>query len=77
MFDGLKKTEVSILVARARNIVIEARTPKIMELIKKRTGLYPIKDQDTRWGSTFIMLDRLLKLQDIIQEMQLALVILS
>ena len=65
--DGLKRREALNLVARLRNIAIAARTPKIAEILKGKTGLTAILDQETRWGSTWEMIDRLIRMKVEIQ----------
>ena len=65
--DGLKRREALNLVARLRNIAIAARTPKIVEILKGKTGLTAILNQETRWGSTWEMIDRLIRMKVEIQ----------
>ena len=44
------------------------RTPKIHEILKKKKGV-AVLDQETRWWSTFQLVERLIQLKDIINEM--------
>ena len=69
--DGLKGNEVSRLVGKSRRVAKEARTPIISESIKAKSGKAAIIDQDTRWGSTYLMIERVLELKPYIQEIGL------
>ena len=68
VFDGIKNSSAETVIGRIRNVVKEGRTPKISEIIKKRTKKFLLLDMDTRWGSTFMMLDRLIELKAAVQE---------
>lgn len=69
VYDGIKNSRAEAVIGRARNVVKEARTPKLGELIKKRTKKVAVLDMDTRWGSIYLMLDRLIELRTTIEEM--------
>jgi hypothetical protein len=67
--DGIKNSRAAGIIGRIRNIVKEARNSKLSEIIKKRTKKVVLLDMDTRWGSTFMMLERLIELRPTIEEM--------
>nr|XP_039273925.1 uncharacterized protein LOC120347876 [Styela clava] len=46
-----------------------ARTPKIDAILKRRTGKGAIIDQATRWGSTYLMIQRLLEIKNSLIDM--------
>jgi len=68
VFDGIKNSRAEGIIGRIRNVVKEGRTPKISEIIRKRTKKILLLDMDTRWGSTFMMVDRLIELKAAVQE---------
>lgn len=67
--DGLKHPNAAHLLSRARAVVKEARAPIVSERLKRETGLRAILDQDTRWGSTYQMLDRLVQMKTSIYDL--------
>ena len=66
--DGLKET-ASGVVAKLRNVAKEARSPKINEQLRRRAKKVALLDQETQWGSTYLMIDRLIELKSFIAEM--------
>lgn len=48
----------------------ECLTPKIHEHIKKEMKTTAVLDQDTRWGSTYEMVEKLVRLKPIILEIE-------
>jgi len=62
--DGLKINAVASLISRIRHVVVAARTPKIDAILKRKVYKGAILDQATRWGSTYLMIERLLELKD-------------
>ena len=54
--DGLHNTHSANLISRARQIAKAARTPKLMEVLKNQAAKVAILGQETRWGSTCLML---------------------
>ena len=62
--DGLKINSVASLIIRIRRVVVAARTPKIDAIFKRKVYKGAILDQATRWGSTYLMIERLLELKD-------------
>ena len=50
-------------------MAVELRTPKINEILKRKHKLVAVLDQATRWGSSFQMVDRIIRLREAIKEM--------
>ena len=67
--DGLKQSRIKDVLGRARNVAVQLRTPKINEVLKRKHKLVAVLDQDTRWGSSFQMVDRIIRLREAIKEM--------
>ena len=61
--DGLKVRHVASLISKIRQVVVAARSPKIGAILRRKTNKVAILDQATRWGSTYLMLERLLELK--------------
>ena len=61
--DGLKVRNVASLISKIRHVVVAARSPKIDAILRRKTNKGAILDQATRWGSTYLMLERLLELK--------------
>ena len=67
--DGLKKT-ASGVIAKLRNIAMEARSPKINQQLRRRAKKVGLLDQETRMqGSTYAMIDRLIELRSFLEKM--------
>ena len=49
-------------------MAVELRTHKLHEIVKKRNKGVAVLDQETRWGSTFQMVEHLIRLKDVIKE---------
>ena len=64
ILDGLKKTNSGTIISHVRRVVKKALVPKLYESLKEATGICVILDNDTRWGSTFLMLQRLCRMKD-------------
>ena len=62
--DGLQEKHVNRLVTKVRHVAITARTPKIDAILKRKIKKGAIIDQATRWGSTYLMIQRLLELKE-------------
>ncbi|KAM5125247.1 LOW QUALITY PROTEIN: uncharacterized protein ACMZJ9_022334 [Mantella aurantiaca] len=62
--DGLKDRHASTLICKLRQVTVAAGAPKTDEILKRRAGKGAILDQTTRWGSTYLMVKRLLELKD-------------
>ena len=60
---GLKVRHVASLISKIRQVVVAARSPNIDAILRKKTNKGAILDQATRWGSTYLMLERLLELK--------------
>lgn len=67
--DGLKQSRIKDVLGRARKLAVELRTPKINEVLKRKHSVVAVLDQDTRWGSSFQMVDRIIRLKEVIKEM--------
>lgn len=67
--DGLREVHATSICENVRNAAIAARTPKIHAIIKRRAGKGAILDQATRWGSTYLMIQRLLELKFYLEDM--------
>jgi bifunctional polynucleotide phosphatase/kinase len=71
------KTNISVstlskaegVIGRIRNVVKEGRTPKINEYILTREKKVLVLDMDTRWGSIYMMVDRLIEVKSSVQEL--------
>ena len=57
------------VIGRIRNVVKEGRTPKINEFILAREKKVLVLDMDTRWGSIYMMVDRLIEVKSTVQEL--------
>ncbi|XP_050543048.1 uncharacterized protein LOC126906528 isoform X3 [Daktulosphaira vitifoliae] len=66
--DGLKIPVIQQVLSRARHVVKKLRTPTNAGLLKRNNLKLAIIDVDTRWSSTYDMLERLLKLKSFCQE---------
>jgi hypothetical protein len=66
--DGLKNANAASMIARIRNLAVELRTPKISEKVKKAGLRMAVLDQETRWGSTYLMVERVLELKGFVNE---------
>jgi bifunctional polynucleotide phosphatase/kinase len=66
-FQLLSKAEG--VIGRIRNVVKEGRTPKINEYILTREKKVLVLDMDTRWGSIYMMVDRLIEVKSSVQEL--------
>lgn len=60
--DGLRQPYAANLVGRVRNIAVAARTLKLDGILKRRAGKGSILNQATAWGSTYLMIQRVLEL---------------
>ncbi|XP_050528080.1 uncharacterized protein LOC126898183 [Daktulosphaira vitifoliae] len=66
--DGLKIPVIQQVLSRARHVVKKLRTPTYAGLFKRNNLKLAIIDVETRWSSTYDMLERLLKLKSFCQE---------
>lgn len=57
--DGLRQPHASTLVGRVRNIAVAAKTPKLDAILKRCAGKGAVLEQATRWGSTYMMIQRI------------------
>ncbi|XP_044134821.1 AP-4 complex subunit mu-1 isoform X1 [Bufo gargarizans] len=67
--DGLKDRHAATLISKLRQVTVAARAPKTDAILKRRAGKGANLDKTTRWGSTYLMVKRLLELKDFIEEM--------
>ena len=66
--DGLKQRRAGAVLAQARNVAKKLRAPNMLSSLKNKGQLLPVIDVETRWGSSFLMLKRLLSLKDVVQD---------
>lgn len=67
--DGLKGRPAATMISRFRKVATSARTPKIDSIVRKHAGMGAILDQETRWGSTYMMIKRLLDLKPYLEDL--------
>ena len=67
--DGLKEKHAQNLISKIRQVVLVGRTSKIDEILKRRVGKNAVIDQATRWGRTYLMIQRLLEIKDSLVDM--------
>ncbi|XP_073410249.1 uncharacterized protein [Dendrobates tinctorius] len=67
--ESLQEGHAGNLIGKVRKLVIAARTPKIDSILKRRAGKGAIVDQATLWGSTYLMIERLLELKPFLIDM--------
>lgn len=67
--DGLTQRHASNIIAKIRQVAVAARTSKLDAILKRRAGKGALLDQATRWGSTYLMVKRLLELKDTLVDM--------
>ena len=65
--DGLKDRHTAAVIGRLRAVAKEARHSKINEEIKRRANKVALLDQETRWGSIYLMIQRLVELKRVIK----------
>ena len=66
--DGIHHSRAGGVLGRIREVAKEARKPTMMEIIKQRTNKVALLDMETRWGSTYCMLNRIIDLRAIVDE---------
>ena len=64
-----KKRSVASLISKFRQVAKAARTTQIDSILKKHSGMGAILDQETRWGSTYMMIKRLLDLKVYLEDL--------
>ena len=65
--DALKEPQVANVIGKLKAVAVEARTPIIDEEVKSMAGKSALLANETRWGSQYVMIQRLLDLKEIIQ----------
>lgn len=68
--DFLRQDKFNRVVVIAQKLTAKLRTPTARILLKKENLKSPLMFQETRWSSTFNMLDRLLELKDFCEQNQ-------
>ena len=67
--DGLQEGHAAALIEKLRKLATAARTPKVDSILKRRAGKAAIIDQATQWGSTYLMIQRLVELKPFLVDM--------
>ncbi|XP_023212677.1 uncharacterized protein LOC111615505 [Centruroides sculpturatus] len=67
--DGLKDSQVAKIITKLRQVATVARTPKIDAILRRRARKGIILDQPTHWGSTYLMVKRLLELKTFLEDL--------
>ena len=67
--DALNGRYASKLIGIVRSIAIRARNLKIDAILKRSVKIGAIIDQSTRWGSTYLMIERIFQLKFILSDM--------
>ncbi|KAM9307836.1 uncharacterized protein PAF06_011978 [Gastrophryne carolinensis] len=67
--DSLQQGHAATLIGKVRKLATAARTPKVDSILKRRAGKGAIIDQATRWGSTYLMIQRLVELKSYLIDM--------
>ena len=67
--DGLKERHASKLIGIVKSIAICTRNLKSDAILKRRVKIGAIIDESTRWGSTYLMIERILQLKSILSYM--------
>lgn len=67
--DALKKGRPEKFVTKIRKVAQHLRTSHTDGILKRRAGKGMLIDMPTRWGSTFLMLERLLHLKAVVQDL--------
>ena len=67
--DALKKGRPEKFLSKIRKIAQFLRSPHTDIVLKRRAGKGMLIDMATRWGSTYLMLERLLELKCVVQDL--------
>ena len=67
--DGLKQPHCNKLLTKTHHVVAKLRSPNVISLLEKREKKRPVLDTCTRWGSTYLMIKRLLELRNSIKKL--------
>ena len=68
--DFVKDREVASVIATAKDLARKLRTPTFRYLISAKGHNLPRLDNETRWSSTFLLIQSLLSLQEICKELE-------
>lgn len=66
--DALKKPRTAPFVAKIRNLATQLRAPHADAILKRRCKKGMLVDMPTRWGSTYLMIQRLVEIQDVVKD---------
>ncbi|XP_034634006.1 BEN domain-containing protein 5 isoform X3 [Trachemys scripta elegans] len=72
IWDGLNKEHAKKFLAKIRQVVVKLQTPSIQSVLLDLHGVTQSLDTVTHWGSTFVMIDRLLVFQSYCEQMAAA-----
>ncbi|XP_053892578.1 BEN domain-containing protein 5 isoform X2 [Malaclemys terrapin pileata] len=72
IWDGLNKEHAKKFLAKIRQVVVKLQTPSIQSVLLDLHGVTQSLDTVTYWGSTFLMIDRLLVFQSYCEQMAAA-----
>jgi len=67
--DSLTQVKPVKLLTKVRKIAYHLRKPSVSSILQRRAGKGMVLDMPTRWGSTYIMLQRLHELKCVILDM--------
>lgn len=69
VYDVIKNAEIKMKLDKCRSVVKKLRTQNYLIILKNGRYKKPLLDCLTRWNSTFIMLERLLEIRDIVHSL--------
>ncbi|KAM4037493.1 uncharacterized protein ACNLHF_016084 [Anomaloglossus baeobatrachus] len=67
--DSLQEGHAAALIGKERKLATVAKTLKVDSILARRAGKGAIIDQATRWGSTYLMIQRLVELKTFLVDM--------
>ncbi len=68
IIDGLKTPHAVALIGKLISMAVELRTPKISKKLRREGLRMAFIDVETRWGSTYLMIYRVVELRAFISE---------
>ncbi|CAG7727624.1 unnamed protein product [Allacma fusca] len=69
VWDFIKARNIQAIIVKARWLVRKLRTPTLRYMLKARELPAPLIDVVTRWSSTAVMLEHLVKLENTVKEL--------